>query len=274
MTPYNVSYNNNKKKITIADSDTLSSIYKKIQKQMKIPYPIVLEQNQHIIQHKKDISTNDDIIVRVIYIVLDLDETVLHSLHYDELDENKIHTEIFSKFMDDDSDEDNHYVVYTRPHVMKFMDYIFKDHRVIVWTAASEDYATWIIRNILSLSEHSNDPIPRNIELLLSGDHCDISHELSDKHKHLDLLYNEFKLHEKCPDSFDPSAIFILFDDSHSAQKGNIGDSPYLHRCVPIKPFELEEDGSFNTQDDILLQIIQNLQKNPEKMFSRTFSIN
>ena len=174
-----------------------------------------------------------------------------------------------------DEDKTNEYVVFARPNLMEFLDYIFDNYKVLVWTAASEDYAIWIVRNILSLSKTSIEPVHRNIELLLSCDHCDISHDLSNgKHKDLNLLYDEFELNKTNPEIFNDNAIFVLFDDSSTAQKSNLGTNQPLHRCVPIKPFELDDNGQFDTKDDILLQIIQHLDKNPEKLFSRTFSIN
>ena len=271
MSIYLFRFHDKKIKVNISNI-SLAKLYVFLQKKFHIKTKIVLEQNHSIVQSFSSLQPNKEIIVRIVYIVLDLDETILHSLHYHELNGNE-HEGMYGKIMEDD-DEENQYIVFARPHIMEFMDYIFKHYKVVVWTAASEDYAKWVVKNILSLSKTSETPVHRDVQLLLSCDHCDISNEVSDgKHKDLDLLYDEFRLHESSPDIFHESAIFVLFDDSSSAQKSNPGTSHTLNRCVPIPPFELTED-QFDVNDDVLLQIKKQLKQSPEKLFSKQFSIN
>ena len=42
-------------------------------------------------------------------------------------------------------DFDYYYVVFERPYLQSFLDYIFDKFNVYVWTAASKDYALYII---------------------------------------------------------------------------------------------------------------------------------
>ena len=44
---------------------------------------------------------------------------------------------------------DGYYLVFERPHLQKFLDYLFKNFNVSVWTAASKDYALFIIDKII-----------------------------------------------------------------------------------------------------------------------------
>jgi len=59
-------------------------------------------------------------------IVLDLDETLVHSVE----------------------DYSGHYITYKRPHVDEFLDYVSKYFRVVLFTAGTREYAEPVSRNL------------------------------------------------------------------------------------------------------------------------------
>ena len=79
-------------------------------------------------------------------VILDLDETLINSQPLDELtsEERKRFMRRFKTH-----NMDGYYLVSERPYLQEFLDYLFKNHNVSVWTAASHDYANFIIANII-----------------------------------------------------------------------------------------------------------------------------
>lgn len=57
-------------------------------------------------------------------------------------------------------DMDGIYVIYERPGLQKFLDWVFKYFNVCVWTAATKDYCTFICREILIPKGKKNRQIP------------------------------------------------------------------------------------------------------------------
>ena len=80
-------------------------------------------------------------------IILDLDQTVISAEASEELDFKKYQEK--SKLFRSDN-MDGYYMVYSRPYLQEFLDYIFKNFNVSIWTAASKDYALFIIEKIIS----------------------------------------------------------------------------------------------------------------------------
>lgn len=81
-----------------------------------------------------------------INVFLDLDETLLSAKSYDEFDINeyKAKAKLFNFH-----DMDGYYIIFERPGVQDFLDYLFKHYNVSVWTAASKDYALFVVKNII-----------------------------------------------------------------------------------------------------------------------------
>lgn len=75
-------------------------------------------------------------------IILDLDQTLISSEATEDHNFEK-YKEKSKKFRYDDMD--GYYIVYSRPYLQDFLDYIFENFKVTVWTAASKDYALFII---------------------------------------------------------------------------------------------------------------------------------
>jgi hypothetical protein len=119
-------------------------------------------------------------------IILDLDQTLISSEPFESFD-NKKHekkTKLFKyKNMDD------YYLVFERPGLQKFLKFLFKNFNVSVWTAATKDYALFIIENMI-LKNKKN----RHLDYIFFSYHCDISKKLTKNSKDLSLLWKTYKL--------------------------------------------------------------------------------
>ena len=109
------------------------------------------------------------------YVVLDLDDTCIHSLvnkkeakKWKTDPERKKHVDKFKWHNMDD-----YYLVCERPDLQPFLDYLFENFNVIVWTAASKDYALFIIKNAL-IAGRAN----RQLRYIFFDYHCEISQEV------------------------------------------------------------------------------------------------
>jgi TFIIF-interacting CTD phosphatase-like protein len=169
--------------------------------------------------------------------ILDLDNTIICSEAEEELDFEKNKAKV-KKFNFDDMD--GYYMVFHRPGLQKFLNFLFKNFDVAVWTAASKDYALFIVEKII-LNNKKN----RKLDFILFSYHCDLSKKLKNGTKDLDMLWDNFKIEGY--DKFNS----VIFDDYDEVQNTNIGN------CIPIKPFEFNEEGSEN--DDFLDKLIPKL---------------
>ena len=94
------------------------------------------------------------------HVILDLDQTIISAETPKEIDltgQDKIKAKKFTFH-----DMDNYYIVFERPGLQKFLDFLFANFSVSVWTAASKDYAAFIIKNIQRMSRN-------NIKKIISG---------------------------------------------------------------------------------------------------------
>jgi len=100
-------------------------------------------------------------------IVLDLDQTLISSEIIKEFDftQNK---EKSKKFNFHNMDE--YYLVFERPGLQSFLDNLFENFNVSIWTAASKDYALFIIEKIIL----KNNP-KRKLDWVFFSYHCRIS---------------------------------------------------------------------------------------------------
>jgi len=91
-------------------------------------------------------------------IYLDLDNTLLHAIptrsfhkkYKDRASKRKIAEALNNiKVYDMKDDDESYYLVFERPGLQPFLDYLFSNFTVCVWTAATKDYAAFIIDKIL-----------------------------------------------------------------------------------------------------------------------------
>lgn len=170
-------------------------------------------------------------------IVLDLDNTLICAEALDEFPFDK--EGIKEKSCRFDLHEmDGYYIVFERPHVQKFLDYIFKNYDVSVWTAASKDYALFIIDKILL----RNKP-ERRLKYVLFSYHCDISEREYDGIKDLRTMWEHFDL-----PNFKANNTIIIDDlkDVYEIQPGN---------CIRVEAFEVLKEGS--EHDTELVRVLE-----------------
>ena len=172
-------------------------------------------------------------------IILDLDNTLICS---EEIDDKKFLTKYESKFDKFKSSKFEEYKIFHRPHLQEFLDYIFKHYNVSIWTAASKDYALFIINKILL----QNKP-ERNIDVILFRYHCELSEEHKGTSKKLQMLWNQFKFKDY---NRNNTVILDDLDEVYECQTKN---------CIPAKAFEFKKKNSEN--DVFLKNLIPKLKK-------------
>jgi TFIIF-interacting CTD phosphatase-like protein len=171
-------------------------------------------------------------------IVLDLDATLIHSRDQDN-DQSYSGLSKFDKF----HTMSNDYLVVERPHLQKFLDYLFNNFdNVIVWTAASKEYAEFIIDRCII------KPKSRPLDWYFFSYHCDMSDDKYGSTKDLKLLTDFFKL-----DDCSKNNIMII-DDYDNVFDGN------PNKCIIAPEFDSEEKESY--KDDFLLRLIECFEKN------------
>ena len=116
---------------------------------------------------------------RKLNILLDLDETLISSKASEEF--NFKNKKKMKKF--DFEDMDGYYIIFERPNLQKFLTYVFENFNVSVWTAASKDYALFIIDKII-IGNRKN----RKLDYIFFSYHCDISKKMVKGIKRLQIL--------------------------------------------------------------------------------------
>ena len=170
-----------------------------------------------------------------INIILDLDNTLINSLTFKELKNISKNREKKFTYID----MDKSYRVFLRPHLQEFLDYLFDNFTVSVYTAASSAYASFIIENII-LSKPN-----RKLDLVLFSYHCSYSRKYHKCTKDIRMLWNELKLKG-------------YFSDNTWI----VDDLPEIYNTIPkhtikAKYFDVLESNSEN--DTFLLDTIEKL---------------
>lgn len=168
-------------------------------------------------------------------IILDLDNTLLNSLTFKEVKNFPQSKQKFFTYVD----MDKSYRVYLRPYLQKFLDFLFANYNVSIWTAASKSYATFIIDNIILVKPE------RKLDLVLFSYHCSYSKKFLKCAKDIMMLWEELKLK-----GYTKENTTIL------------DDLPEIHKTLPnytikAKYFDVLKKGS--EKDRFLLDLIHKL---------------
>lgn len=172
-----------------------------------------------------------------INIILDLDNTLINSLTFKEVKGLSRNKENKFEYVD----MDRSYRVFLRPHLQKFLDYLFDNFNVSVYTAASLSYASFIIENVILLKPD------RKLDLALFSYHCSYSKKYFKCTKDIRMLWKELKL-----EGYSTENTFI------------IDDLPEIYKTLPkhtikAKYFDILEPHSEN--DTFLLDTIKKLEQ-------------
>ncbi|CCV02410.1 Haloacid dehalogenase-like hydrolases [Armadillidium vulgare iridescent virus] len=163
-------------------------------------------------------------------IFLDLDNTLISAEPLEDIQDPIKFQERASKF--DFKVMEDLYLICARPKLQPFLDFLFKNFNVNVWTAASKDYALFIIDEFILKKDTT-----RKINFILFDHHCRVSKKIYKKSKKLEMLWESHKLTE-----FDRRNTFIIDDleEVYESQPKN---------CFPVKPFFfLDRDGEFDQE--------------------------
>ena len=178
-------------------------------------------------------------------IILDLDETVIYSLSKKDLsklgDQEKV-LETINKNYETHSMDNGYYTVCERPDLQPFLTYLFENFNVSIWTAASKDYALFIIDNIIIDKEKT-----RKIDWTFFSYHCDLSESKTKSIKNLKMLWDHYKL-----DGYTKENTIILDDHPvvFKTQEAN---------CIYMDPFQINKGNMNNPSDDFLRRLQERL---------------
>ena len=169
-------------------------------------------------------------------VLLDLDLTLVYSEPAEDFDfvANKDKMDRIGH-----EDMDGVYIIFQRPGLQTFLTYLFENFNVSVWTAASKDYALFIIDKII-LKEPD-----RKLDWIFFSYHCDISKKHTGRSKSLSMLWDVYNI----PGYSKRDTVII---DDHievfDTQRGN---------CIIAEPFVFSNEGS--EEDDYLDRLIPQL---------------
>lgn len=171
-------------------------------------------------------------------VVLDLDNTLisaeaLEDFPFDKGNETKMRDKALHFAI---HNMDDYYIIFERPHLQHFLDWLFKNYNVSIWTAATKDYALFIVKEIIL--NHKN----RKLDYIFFSYHCDISKKKFKSTKDLRLLWDTFQIPNY------NSKNTILIDDLEPTIE------PQQDNAILIKSFEILEDKS--EDDNELMKVI------------------
>ena len=137
-------------------------------------------------------------------LILDLDENIINAKDMERFFKKLTpeHKEKAEKF--EVHNCDGYFIIFERPNLQEFLDYAFENFNVSVWTAASKDYALFIINDIIL----QNKP-ERKLDYVFFSYHCGLSEEVySNESKNLKLFWEKYKL-----DGYNENNTFIMEDN-------------------------------------------------------------
>jgi TFIIF-interacting CTD phosphatase-like protein len=142
---------------------------------------------------------------------------------------------------------DNYYVIFARPGLQKFLDFLFANFNVSVWTAASKDYAMFIIEKMILMNKPE-----RKLDYVFCSYHCKITDKVKNGTKDLSILWDKYKL-----PGYNKNNTYILddYDEVYETQPDN---------CIIAEPFYFTHEGSEN--DGFLPKLTRKLSKFKKRM--------
>ena len=152
-------------------------------------------------------------------VVFDLDNTLIYSIPFAKFPKrttSKLHSQPHH-VMDDE------YVIFERPGLQEFLDFVFSHFNVSVWSAASPDYVDFIVQNIVSSRPN------RHVEYVLNSDNCEDCQDYYGE-QHFKNLHYLWDVHDL--PGYGPLNTLII-DDLGWVKKTQ------PHACVQIKSFNV-----------------------------------
>lgn len=177
-------------------------------------------------------------------VVLDLDQTIISGEDLKDFDFKGQRNRIG---LFDNNQMENIYIVFGRPHLQEFLDFLFANFNVAVWTAASKSYALFVIDNFILTKPN------RRLDFIFFSYHCEYSKKCKKGLKGLNVLWEDFQL--KHYNAFNT----IIIDDNPDVKEIQNCN------CYAIKEFYMTEEGSENDTELLKLQqkLITLLKRDP-----------
>jgi len=146
------------------------------------------------------------------------------------------------------NDEIKEMVIYPRPYLQNFLDFVFQHYNVSIFTAAETNYALYVIQNLI-LQAKSN----RKLDFIMTYPHYKNCIYLYEKHKYIDYITSKNS-------SYTIENTKIL-DDSILVAMSNPDN---IIKAEPFEVIKINRDNTFylNTEsftDDYLLRVKNNL---------------
>ncbi len=154
-------------------------------------------------------------------VILDIDETLIHSCLKDEIN-GKLYDFIFEK-----------YFVFKRPYLDNFIAYCYENFDIAVWSAGTNDYVNFIVSQIF--------PNPSELHFIWSRENCTVKNNLYFENIYLGDLseypqITHFKnLSKVKKKGYKLENIFFIDDraEGHTKNYGNL---------VLVQPYYGEQD--------------------------------
>lgn len=167
-------------------------------------------------------------------IILDLDETLISAIDVEEMKASKTMNQNYKlrHKLFKCHKMDHEYIITERPGVQDFLDFIFKNFKVSVWTAASKEYALFVIEHVILTKPN------RKLDYICFSYHCDLSRKRTGCIKQLNNQFYHFP-------QYNPDNTLIIDDNQNVLTK-------QLGGVEPIKPFDFfaknsEKDKALHT---------------------------
>ena len=204
---------------------------------------------------EKSDQSGDEKSVEPPRIYLDLDNTLLHAIptrlfhkkYKDRASKRKIAEALSNiKVYDMKDDDESYYLVFERPGLQPFLDHLFSNFTVCVWTAATKDYAAFIIDKILLSKED------RKLDHVFVQYHCKKSKKRYGKRhpKELKMLIDHYKI----PNMNSRNCVIIDDHPDVKSQQSNL--------CVTAPEWTIfDEDNIELKKDAINDQFLPNVAK-------------
>jgi len=162
-------------------------------------------------------------------IILDLDMTLICALEIN--DKSYVDRRLKHKVMK------NYFKIYSRPYLQEFLTYLFSNFNVSVWTAASKDYAMFVINKFIL----ENNP-DRHLKYIFFSYHCEESAIKTGNSKQINFL----KKYCNIKDFTDKNTLIIDDNkDVHDSQPD---------MCYLIKQFDCKNPQSYKDNELSVLE--------------------
>lgn len=145
-------------------------------------------------------------------------------------------------------DDISEMIIYPRPHLQDFLDFVFEHYNISIFTAAESNYAYYIIRTLM-LQDKPN----RKIDFIMTYPHYSNCYDLHGKFKYIDYITCKFI-------SYTRHNTKIL-DDSELVA---ISNPDNIIKAEPFEVIKINRDNTFylnveSFTDDYLLRLKNNL---------------